>query len=151
MLAAVLSLTSFTFYQPSTKAALPFCEGVQLVLKKIKSGEALSKKDAALASGSDMYESEVKLTGFTTSTKEDSYGTLFVVEAGNDTDALVKQKKFAEIKTQLIKCLNPKKIDVNDSDYFSFEVGTIIIELVREKSGLVKNYGVSLWIQKPKK
>lgn len=151
MLASVLLFTSFITPLTAINEDIPFCEGVQLIIKKMKAGEELDMQGWEMAEGAKVYDSEVQLTGWIASITNDSDEFMFDADKkGENKDIQVVQKQFADIKAQLMKCLAPKKITTDDPKRFSFSSGTIRVTLLLNKR-FTEEYYISLYIAKPKK
>ena len=141
----------YTSPLPVIYEVFPFCEGAQLIMKKMKAGEELSIQGWAMAEGATTYDSEIKITGWIALIENDSDGFTFNADKkGENKDIQVIQKQFAEVKAQLIECFAVKKITTDNSKRFSFSSGNIVVSLLLIKR-FTEDYRVSLYIVKPKK
>jgi hypothetical protein len=147
-LGAMLSLTAFT---PS-KPEMVFCEGVKFIMQAMNKGEERNTLRGGIAH-EYMYDSQIAFAGWDLEYITDGssgFGFHSTTIKGN---AKLAKEKFAEIRTQLVRCLNLNrgnaKIDKEDS--FSLTIGSIDLKLTFNAESPVEKSFVEFSILKPKK
>ena len=150
ILVTALLFTSFIVRPSDAKAEFPLCEGTQLIVKKMKSGEEQSLKGYEMDDGADVFLSTVDLQEWICMVKENSRAFTFTADKPEDEDTLLVQKQFRDIKAQFIECFHPAKITITSTKSFGFVMGAIRV-LVLVNQGFSKDHYVSLNIAKSKK
>ena len=151
VLGAMLSLTSFTPGKPVPGENLPFCEGVQSIVQKMKTGQEADLQGMGYDDDGDWYLTNIDLKGWSGHLVVNSR-VFSVTETDDDMTMDELQTKFADIRAELITCmkLDRKKATKDELKIFSISSGTIRIALSLIK-GVLTDYSLQLWISKSKR
>lgn len=146
----VLSLTSFTSANTAATEEMAFCEAVQSIMKTMKTGQEETLKGWILEE-EDFWQSKITMAGWLAYLNDESTSFKFIADSDTDPDITIVQTQFADIRAQLIKCLNtdPKKATKDQPKNFAFSAGSLKISLVVASSNL-SGYMLRLTIMKPK-
>ena len=148
----MLSLTSFTPGKPVSGENLPFCEGVQSIIQKMKAGQEADLQGMGYDDDGDWYLTNIDLKGWSGHLVVNSRVFSFVTETDDDMTMDELQTKFADIRAELITCmkLDRKKATKDELKNFAISSGAIRISLTLVKSAF-PDYCLHLWISKSKR
>lgn len=101
----VLSLTSFTFVNTAATEEMPFCEAVKHIMKTMKTGQEETLKGMDTEE-EDSWLSKITMAGWMTYITDKTTSFECTAETWQNADITIVQTQFADIRAQLIKCLN---------------------------------------------
>jgi len=148
----MLSLTSFTPGKPVPGENLPFCEGVQSIVQKMKTGQEADLQGMTYDEDGDWYESNIEIKEWLGHLVVNSREFSFVTETNDAMTMDELQTKFTDIRAELITCmkLDRKKATKDELKNFAISSGAIRISLTLVKSAFA-DYSLHLWISKSKR
>jgi|SRR6266498_920293 len=152
VLGAMLSLTSFTPGKPMAGENLPFCEGVQSIVQRMKTGQEADLQGMTYDEDGDWYESNIEIKSWIGHLVVNNREFSFVTETDDAMTMDELQTKFDAIRAELITCmkLDRKKATKDELKHFAISSGTIRIDLSMTKS-FPEDYCLHLWISKSKR